>query len=500
MLSIQTNVNSLVAQENLSVNSKFQSQTIQRLTSGYRINSSADDAAGLAVANKFRSDVAELSQGVRNANDGISQLQIIDGGLNNISQMLDRLKTLATQSASTTFTGDRSTVNSEFQSVLSEINRQAADIKLDANGTFKSKMSVYIGGGNASNATNSNAQVSVDLSSSQVDAAGLGISSTSVLGGGVSFAGNSVNTLNDSGVNYTATTISLKYIDSNGTSQSASVTTIGGNGAAVVKDLNSKLSNANVPGITAQIGNNGDLQFVGSGSFTVKASGGSLVNGGGLMVNTGKTNMASQALTVYSGTTANDVLTITDAKTGKSDTYTMDATNSDTFSNAINNLNKEFKAKGLALTALDDQSGSNKISIQSSGDFVITNVHTAGTGGFATTGAFTLAANNTSTAADVNATATGAAVNAIDAIANANKLLGLTQGRIGAGQNQLSYAINLAQSQIANFSSAQSQIRDADVASEAANLTKAQVLQQASIAAMAQANSAPQAVLSLLRG
>jgi flagellin len=91
-------------------------------------------------------------------------------------------------------------------------------------------------------------------------------------------------------------------------------------------------------------------------------------------------------------------------------------------------------------------------------------------------------------------------VNAIDAIANANKLLGLTQGRIGAGQNQLSYAINLAQSQIANFSSAQSQIRDADVASEAANLTKAQVLQQASIAAMAQANSAPQAVLSLLRG
>src|SRR5690242_13152986 len=138
MLSIQTNVNSMVAQENLSVNSKFQSQTIQRLTSGYRINSSADDAAGLAVTNKFRSDVAELSQGVRNANDGISQLQIVDGGLNNISQMLDRLKTLATQSASTTFTGDRTTLNNEFQSVLKEIDRQAADIKLDGNGSFKS--------------------------------------------------------------------------------------------------------------------------------------------------------------------------------------------------------------------------------------------------------------------------------------------------------------------------------------------------------------------------
>ena len=81
-LSIQTNVNSLIAQENLRVNSNFQSQTIQRLTSGYRINSSGDDAAGLAVANKFRADTAELAQGVRNANDGISTLQVIDGGMN----------------------------------------------------------------------------------------------------------------------------------------------------------------------------------------------------------------------------------------------------------------------------------------------------------------------------------------------------------------------------------------------------------------------------------
>src|SRR5499427_7559796 len=102
--SIQTNVNSLVAQENLRVNSNFQSQTIQRLTSGYRINSSGDDAAGLAIANKYRSDTAELSQGVRNANDGVSMLQIIDGGMNNISKMLDRFRTLAMQSASDTFT------------------------------------------------------------------------------------------------------------------------------------------------------------------------------------------------------------------------------------------------------------------------------------------------------------------------------------------------------------------------------------------------------------
>ena len=89
---------------------------------------------------------------------------------------------------------------------------------------------------------------------------------------------------------------------------------------------------------------------------------------------------------------------------------------------------------------------------------------------------------------------------AVTALGQAVTKLGTAQAAIGKGQNQLGYAISLANSQIANFSSAQAQIRDADVASEAANLSKAQVLQQASIAAMAQANSAPQAVLSLLRG
>ena len=89
---------------------------------------------------------------------------------------------------------------------------------------------------------------------------------------------------------------------------------------------------------------------------------------------------------------------------------------------------------------------------------------------------------------------------AVVALGNAVTALGSAQAAIGKGQNQLNYAIGLAQSQIANFSAAESQIRDADVAAEAANLTKAQVLQQASMAAMAQSNSAPQAVLALLRG
>src|SRR5215813_13580346 len=154
--SFQTNVTSLVAQQNLRVNSDFQSRTITRLTSGYRINSSGDDAAGLAVANKFRSDVAELQQGVRNANDGISVLQIVDGGLNNISKTLDRLKTLGTQSASAVFSGNRDTLNQEFQSLLGEITRQANNIGLQNGGKYNTINTIFIGGGN----TAANGQVS----------------------------------------------------------------------------------------------------------------------------------------------------------------------------------------------------------------------------------------------------------------------------------------------------------------------------------------------------
>src|SRR6201992_48115 len=102
-LSIQTNVASLIAQSNIRINTKFQNNTIEQLSSGYRINSSADDAAGLAVANKYRGDTAELNQGVLNANNGIAALQIVDGGLSNVSSILDRLRTLATESASATF-------------------------------------------------------------------------------------------------------------------------------------------------------------------------------------------------------------------------------------------------------------------------------------------------------------------------------------------------------------------------------------------------------------
>jgi flagellin len=174
MLSIQTNVNSLVAQQNLNVNNTFQSKTIQQLTSGYRINESGDDAAGLAVANKFRNNEAELTQGVSNGNDATAQLQIMDGGISNISQILDRLQTLATQSASGTFTGSRATLNQEFQTDLGEVDRQAQSIGLNAGGLFNKSLNVYLGAGSGSSSL-SNGIVTLNLTGSAVDSQSLGL-------------------------------------------------------------------------------------------------------------------------------------------------------------------------------------------------------------------------------------------------------------------------------------------------------------------------------------
>src|SRR5271163_2789209 len=138
--SINTNVASLQAENYLTQTSNFQNKTINEVTSGLRIVNSGDDAAGLAIANADRSNEAVLTQGIQNASNGLSQLQIADGGLSNISQLLDRARTLATESASGAFTGDRGVLNSEFQSVLGEVSRQAQAIGLNQGGAFATKL------------------------------------------------------------------------------------------------------------------------------------------------------------------------------------------------------------------------------------------------------------------------------------------------------------------------------------------------------------------------
>jgi flagellin len=181
---INTNIASLQSREYLRTTTEQQAKAIGRVTSGLRILSSGDDAAGLSIANSFRSDQAVLQQGIRNANDGLSTLQTIDGGINNISKLLDRARTLATQSASGTFTGSREVLNTEFSSVIAEIDRQAQSIGLNTGGEFARSLSVFVGGGKSSNGINAiqNGASNVDLSNSTVDAKSLGLKGSQAQG------------------------------------------------------------------------------------------------------------------------------------------------------------------------------------------------------------------------------------------------------------------------------------------------------------------------------
>lgn len=134
--SVVSNISAANAQSNLIGTNMGMQKAIARLSSGFRINSAGDDAAGLALANSYRNTQAVLNQGVRNANDGLSGLQIKDGALGNISTLLDRLSTLATQSANAASGVDRTALDNEFQDVLGEIDREANVAGLDASSGF----------------------------------------------------------------------------------------------------------------------------------------------------------------------------------------------------------------------------------------------------------------------------------------------------------------------------------------------------------------------------
>jgi flagellin len=176
--SVVTNLASLNAQNTLTHTNIGLQQTLARLTSGLRINSSADDAAGLAVANRDMLDNTGLQVGIQASNDAISTLQIEDGAMSNISSLLNRSLTLATQAASGTFLGSRTTLDNELQSVLSEITRNAKAAGVETGNANLSSRSVFVG----NTQTNTSAAVSyVSFTlTTGVDAQGLGISTQNI--------------------------------------------------------------------------------------------------------------------------------------------------------------------------------------------------------------------------------------------------------------------------------------------------------------------------------
>ena len=320
--SIQTNVNSLVAQENLYTNSQFQSKTIDELTSGYRINQSGDDAAGLAIANKFRNDTAELTQGVSNANDGVAELQIMDGGMSNIGTMLDRLQTLATQSASQSFTGNRTVLNNEYQGLVSEIDRQAQSIGLSTGGHFAQNLNIYVGGGETISGADStqNGMVALGLSNSAVDSKALGLRTgefvaSSAAGTNLAQASNTsvANIVNSNGATATfelsgagfsnmQVSVNLTTGDTTQTvaqALNAAIQAIGNNGTAA----GSALRNANI-----QVSSSTDSAGDESLSFT-SATGAFQVAAGSATANALLGNFAANGATAATGAAVSQAVT-----------------------------------------------------------------------------------------------------------------------------------------------------------------------------------------------
>ena len=157
--SVVNNIASANAQANLQSTSMGLNRALTRLSSGLRINGGGDDAAGLAVANTYRNEQAILNQGIRNANDGLSDLQVKDGALSNISTLLDRLATLATQAASGSSGADIAKLATEYDALVDEIDREATVAGLDSSTGF----SVFVSAADGSIADTIGSITSADL-------------------------------------------------------------------------------------------------------------------------------------------------------------------------------------------------------------------------------------------------------------------------------------------------------------------------------------------------
>jgi flagellin len=449
MLSINSNISSLVAQENLNGSGSALSQAITRLSSGKRINSAADDAAGLAISTTLQTAINGLTQGVSNANDGVSMVQTASTGLSQITSSLQTIRQLANEAAG----GSLSASNQA--ALQQEVTQQVAEVNRLASQTTYNGINLLNGtAGNVSVQVGANVGQNITINLSQ------GVSAAS-LGGGAVQAGNTVGTI---------TNLDLT---SSGAANSA-----GGSGAITQINI---LANG-TGGFTYTDQNNQAISSsVASNLFTVTGS----ANG-----------IDSIALNTTSSTNG---LTLDTS-------ITVEANGSGGFAYVDQNGNALSSTAASSLfTAVSASSGGTPTLAFKSGTDPVSTIYGAATSSPTTASAtgtslqqinFT---NQPTSVAKVDVSTTAGANLAMETIDNALSTISNIQATLGAAQNRLTGISTSQQAESTDLSSAQSQITDADFAQETANLSKAQVLQQAGISVLSQANSLPQQVLKLLQ-
>jgi flagellin len=510
-LVINTNVASLNAQNQLSKSQGQNDQALQRLSSGLRINSAKDDAAGLAISTRFSSQISGLNVATRNSNDGISLAQTAEGALNEITNNLQRIRELSVQSAnSTNSTSDRQALNDEVQQRIGEIDRISSQTAFNGlkvlDGSFGT--AGFQVGANAGETINLNLDTSTRSDSiggkATVTAADLAgdfdptaaAFELGALTGGDGAANETFALTFDTGdESFTATAT----LAANGAIQASEIQAgfvaagFAADGTGEVNGFSLELNGA--ADIAAAIGN-GDFTVVradGTNFSAVEATNftntdpdfGSLNGTTAVSTDDGGTGQTAGAPAAI-GSLADGDFTI---QVGDRDAVSITGEFADAseFVDAINS-----QASGV-FAQFDSET--NSLTIDSAEEITIGGTDANLAAEFDVTNA--LADSGNLDSVDIS-TVAGANDSILRIDSALNAVNGL-RGELGAIQNRFESTIANLSTSVENLSASNSRILDADFAAETANLAKSQVLQQAGISVLAQANARPQQVLSLLQ-
>ncbi|MBD2858422.1 flagellin [Spongiibacter sp. KMU-158] len=500
-LSINTNIASLNAQRNLQRSQDTLSTSLQRLSTGLRINSAKDDAAGLAISTRFTTQINGLGQAVRNANDGISLAQTGEAALEEITNNLQRIRELAVQSANATnSSSDRAALDSEVQQRIAEINRIGSQTSFNGqkllDGSFGT--AAFQVGANVGETIDVN--LNTGVKSSQIGQISSGSTDAQLAGIDTSAA------LTDGG-----TLIAIGNSDPVAIPASADFSSSGpGRDANSAYSKVEAINAAGITGLTASAHTSVDLAFtpitaVGSDAgYELNINGVNVFDGS---IPTGDITGGDVAAAINlhaddTGVRASftgGVLTL-EAADGRNIEINQDTTGNTTpqgITDAAVIANDGASDSYAAVGDTTSVIGGN-ITLSAAEGIEITG-ETARLGFNAADATFNIAVDST-TLDSVSVTSVDASNDAIMRIDSALTQVSDLRSTFGAVQNRFESTINNLQSISENLTASRGRILDADFAAETANLTKAQILQQAGTSVLAQANQVPQAALSLLQG
>lgn len=486
---INTNVASLTAQRNLNTSQSELNTSLQRLSSGLRINSAKDDAAGLAISERFTSQIRGLNQAARNANDGISLAQTAEGALGEIGNNLQRIRELAVQSANATNSAsDRASLQAEVAQLTAEITRVADQTQFNGlsllDGSFTSQ-SFQVG---------ANANQTIDIATIQDSrASGLGNNLLETDGTAVGRAAISTaaGTVPATGVTAEA---DLQLTTNLGTTGNISYD-LNDSAEDIAAAINSAGSSFGIKAEASTKATISGLSDAGSVSFelngTTIAAGISDVND--LTSLAAAINGQQGATGVTAAFTSGDKsqLSLTDANGGNIEIVS--------FSHSTTGATASLKGSEPtgATVSLEDNAVNDTAVVTGTVSLSTAEGGIAAAGSNADTFDTTVSTFNAVANLDIS-TAAGSQ-SAIDAIDAALSQVSSSRGDLGAIQNRFTSTIANLQTTSENLSASRSRIQDTDFAAETAKLTRGQILQQAGTAMLAQANSLPNGVLSLLR-